>query len=276
MKQIINISLIMLLVVSGCKKEEDVVNVNTNTNNFTPTIMTCVKGIILGIDGEPISGVNVNIEGVSQTTSEKGLFFFNDINISTDRAIIFFEKDGYFRTSRALEANEGVTNYLRLVLDQKQVDATVNSSSGASLTLSNGISLNLRSGSYYYNDGSAYYGDINVSVNKISPGGANFSMRIPGGDLRAITMTGDDMRLYSYGMLDVVLTDNNGEKINTGSNTQISFPIPNNMLADAPSQIPLWYYDELTGIWIEEGSAVRSGNEYIGDVSHFSYWNWDL
>ena len=53
-------------------------------------------------------------------------------------------------------------------------------------------------------------------------------------------------------------------------------PIADNMLADAPNEIPLWHYDDLTGIWVEEGIATKSGNEYIGYVSHFSYWNWDV
>ena len=277
MKQITHIFLIMLLIASGCKKEEDVLT-TTNTTTFTPTLMTNVKGIVLDENQNPISGVTVNIGNSNSTSSsDNGLFTFNDISVP-ERAMIYFEKSGYFNTSRACEVNNHVSNYLRIVMDEKQINGTFSSNSGSNLMLNNGISLNLPSNSYTYSDGSTYYGDINVSVNKISPEGPNFSMRIPGGDLRATRTNGDDRRLYSYGMIDVVLTGDNGESINTtpGSNTQIRMPIADNMLADAPNEIPLWHYDDLTGIWVEEGIATKSGNEYIGNVSHFSYWNWDV
>jgi len=274
MKNIINFLLIMLLVVSGCKKEEDVL-ATTNTTTFVPTIMTNVKGIVLDENQNPISGVTVNIGSSNSTSStDNGLFTFNNISVSEERAMIFFKKDGYFNTSRACEVNNDVSNYLRIVMDEQQIVGNFSASSGGNLDY-NGINLQFPANSYTDEYGNPIYDDINVSVNKISPEDPNFSMRIPGGDLRATTENGNDMRLYSYGMLDVVLTDNNGVKINTGSNTQITLPIPDNMLADAPSTIPLWHYDDLTGIWIEEGFATKNGNEYIGDVSHFSYWNWD-
>ena len=274
MNKIINCFLIMLLVVSGCKKEEDVLT-TTNTTTFIPTVMTNVKGIVLDENQNPISGVNVNIGSSNSTSStDNGLFTFNNISVSENRAMIYFEKDGYFNTSRACEVNNDVSNYLRIVMDEQQIVGNFSASSGGNLDY-NGINLQFPANSYTDEYGNPIYDDINVSVNKISPGDPNFSMRIPGGDLRATTTNGDDMRLYSYGMLDVVLTDNSGVKINMGSNTQITFPIPSNMQADAPSTIPLWHYDDLTGIWIEEGFATKNGNEYIGDVSHFSYWNWD-
>src|SRR5690606_555839 len=44
----------------------------------------------------------------------------------------------------------------------------------------------------------------------------------------------------------------------------------------APATIPLWYFDETKGMWIEEGSATLQGNTYTGTVTHFSFWNWDI
>jgi hypothetical protein len=38
----------------------------------------------------------------------------------------------------------------------------------------------------------------------------------------------------------------------------------------------LWYVDEQTGIWQEEGQATKNGNNYVGEVSHFSFWNCDI
>lgn len=53
-------------------------------------------------------------------------------------------------------------------------------------------------------------------------------------------------------------------------------PIPASLSASAPASIPLWYFDETKGLWIQEGSAARTGNTYAGEVSHFSFWNCDV
>ena len=37
----------------------------------------------------------------------------------------------------------------------------------------------------------------------------------------------------------------------------------------------MWYFDEGTGKWMEQGTATKSGNYYVGEVCHFTYWNFD-
>ena len=77
MKYLNQICLIMLLVASGCNKEEDVVS-TSSTTTFTPTLMTNIKGIVLDENQNPISGVNVSIGNSNSTSSsDNGLFTFN-------------------------------------------------------------------------------------------------------------------------------------------------------------------------------------------------------
>jgi hypothetical protein len=56
---------------------------------------------------------------------------------------------------------------------------------------------------------------------------------------------------------------------------EISMPIPASQLNVAPASIPLWYYDHDKARWIEEGSAQKIGDQYVGKVKHFSFWNCD-
>jgi hypothetical protein len=51
--------------------------------------------------------------------------------------------------------------------------------------------------------------------------------------------------------------------------------VPTSLVANAPTSIPLWYYDEAKEMWVEEGSATLQGDTYIGNVAHFSFWNCD-
>jgi hypothetical protein len=68
-----------------------------------------------------------------------------------------------------------------------------------------------------------------------------------------------------------------GEKlqISTGNTAKLNFSIPSSLQAAAPNTIALWYVDEKTGLWKEEGMATKNGNAYEGDVKHFTYWNCD-
>jgi hypothetical protein len=60
-----------------------------------------------------------------------------------------------------------------------------------------------------------------------------------------------------------------------GKEAELIAPIPYSLLENAPDTMPLWYYDEETGNWMEEGLASKVGSYYVGNVSHFSYWNFD-
>jgi hypothetical protein len=64
-------------------------------------------------------------------------------------------------------------------------------------------------------------------------------------------------------------------QIADGKKATLTMAIPSSLTATAPATIPLWYFDETTGLWKEEGSANKVGNQYIGEVAHFSYWNCD-
>ncbi|HML59186.1 MAG TPA: hypothetical protein PKA85_12505, partial [Ferruginibacter sp.] len=73
-------------------------------------------------------------------------------------------------------------------------------------------------------------------------------------------------------------TGSGGEKLQiaNGKKSKLTFPLPATMSGSAPASIPLWYFDEDKGLWVEEGAATRVGNTYEGEVSHFSYWNCDI
>ena len=78
-------------------------------------------------------------------------------------------------------------------------------------------------------------------------------------------------------MAAVELTGAAGEKLQLapGKPATITMPMSSPLLAHAPGTIPLWHFDEAKGVWMEEGSATKKGNVYIGTVSHFSFWNCD-
>ena len=80
---------------------------------------------------------------------------------------------------------------------------------------------------------------------------------------------GNERGLKTYGMTVVELEDPSGNPLQlaAGSPVEMTTDIPASLQGDAPATIPLWYFDEEMGIWMEEGSAeLVNGDTYIGKV----------
>ncbi len=60
-----------------------------------------------------------------------------------------------------------------------------------------------------------------------------------------------------------------------GKTAELTFPIPASLQSSAPATIDLWHFDEATARWKQEGTATKTGANYIAQVSHFSFWNCD-
>jgi len=75
----------------------------------------------------------------------------------------------------------------------------------------------------------------------------------------------------------VELEGDGGERLQVapGKKVTLKMAIPAALQSTALGSIPLWYFNDTTGKWIEQGSATRQGNNYVGQVGHFSFWNCD-
>lgn len=253
-----------------------------SSTNPTPTDQTTVKttisGTVLDENNSPIAGAEVSCAGQTATTNAQGGFSFSNISVPKSRFVVNSVMSGYFNGSfaDAPKAN-GISN-IKIFMMNSGVTETVNSANGGVVELSNGTAVELTSNSISKEDGSAYSGNVNVSVAYLDPTSENFSNLIPGGDLMAQGSNNTQSTLYSYGIIKVDMKGDSGEKlqIKSGNTSQITVDIPSSMEGDAPATIPLWHYDETTGLWKEEGTATKQGDKYIGTVSHFSDWNCDV
>ena len=84
--------------------------------------------------------------------------------------------------------------------------------------------------------------------------------------------------MITYGMVSVDLESEGGEKLQLlpGKEAVLNMSITESLVASAPPSIPMWHFDEIIGAWIEEGVGTKQGSIYIGKVSHFSTWNFDV
>jgi hypothetical protein len=276
MCKIIKISIltaILAIAVMGCKKDDP----NKPTGNMQNVVL---KGVVNDTYGKPLSGVKVITGTLDATTNDKGEFSFSQAEVIDKRAVIKFEKSGYFTLTRSREKQDDM--FIDAVLYPKgnseiSLQTTFNTSDGKTMEV-NGMKVKLSASSIMRADGSAYSGTVNANMLYLDPNNENFAGLMPGGDLMAIRENGSECMLISYGMTNVLFTDNAGNplQLKSGSPATLTFPIPAGMENDAPTSMPLWHFDEEKGIWIEEGVATLQNGVYVGTVTHFSWVNVDV
>jgi len=265
---------ILSIVIVGCKKNPE--DENPPTGNMQSVTL---QGKVMDASGNPLSGVKVTTGTASAYSANDGKFSFKEAEVVNKRAIIKFEKNGYFVLTRSgIKENE---MFIEAVLHPKgnsdiSIQTTFDSKEAKTLEVA-GMKVNFPASSIMRADGSAYSGTVRADMLYLDPNNENFTGMMPGGDLAAIREDNSEVILISWGMTDVNLTDDAGKplQIKTGSKAELTFPIPAGMESNPPATIPLWSFNEEKGIWIEEGKATLQGNVYVGTTTHFSWVNLD-
>ena len=232
-------------------------------------------GLVIDKNDLPIEGVTISIGNETATTDVNGVFIINDASVNKRFAYVKAEKPGYIHGSRSLVPSSG-TNKLTIMLLEATVTASTASGTSETISLGNGASVAL-DGDYIKADGMSYSGSVDVIMHFLDPTDDAMESQMPG-MLYAANNNNEERMLQTYGMLAVELRGSAGEDLNLaeGSEAEIKVPLDPSLVSNAPSTIPLWYFDEVNGYWKEEGFATLVGNEYVGTVSHFSFWNCDI
>ncbi|MFN0081022.1 MAG: carboxypeptidase-like regulatory domain-containing protein [Ferruginibacter sp.] len=242
-----------------------------------PTDKIELSGKVVNRNGAALSGVTVSTNGKNTITDANGMFRFQDLQVSDMHCKIVATKTGYFKGNASVSLLEDRINNVNLTLISDQAAFQADATQMEVIDLPTGAGVQLAANSIQTASGSSYTGIINLSIVHLNPDDADFMNVIPGSDLSGQNTAGNNVQLLSYGMLMVKMTDNAGNELEIGAGKKATFkiPVPTSMASGAPLTIPLWHFDEVAGIWKEEGTATKQGNFYMGEVSHFSSWNCD-
>lgn len=240
-----------------------------------------VEGSVTDTEGNPLAGVNISSGETQAVTNDMGLFTFERIASANGRFRFTFEKNGYFTVTRSGVFQDKLS--LQVVMQSKSggatnaTSATFTSTEESTLT-ADGMEVAIPASSLVTADGKDYSGTVKADMLYLSPDNENFTTMMPGGDMAAVRMDESDATLISYGMVEVSLSDASGNslQLKDGSKSEMTFPIPESMKNNPPPTIPLWYFNEEAGVWVEEGTATLQGDVYVGSVSHFSWHNLDV
>nr|WP_294937162.1 carboxypeptidase-like regulatory domain-containing protein [uncultured Flavobacterium sp.] len=267
---------LLALTFLGCNPNDDSTSTENDpfTQNFGTSVSRDFIGQVVNESNQPLKGVTVKIGSKTAQTDFNGVFIINNAGVYEQFAYITAKKSGYIDGSRAMVPTTGKNNVKIMMISNVHVEG-VPSGEVSEVILTNGTKVKF-DGAFQDENGNPYSGSVRVSMYHLESSNENITNLMPG-MLYAKDQNGGEKVLETYGMLKVELKGDNEQKLQiaAGHTAEITMAIDDTQLASAPSSIPLWHFDEAKGYWIEEGSAARVGNNYVGNVSHFSWWNCD-
>ena len=265
----------ILLLFTQCQRELSSEGLPVPVSHAGPDPITVtLQGNIVDENNLPAAGATVLAGTISAITNDKGYFRMPQVLLDKKTSLVTVTKAGYFKGIRSFAATRG-TNQVNIKLIKKVIAGTFTAASGGTATLDNGATIVLPAGSVVLaSSGADYTGNVKVFASYIDPLSADISQKVPG------SFTGknkDDkiVSLQSFGMMAVEMEGGTGEKLQIKNGLPATVTMPVILPVNAPANMPLWYMNEETGLWQEEGVAVKTGDNYVGQVNHFSFWNYD-
>jgi uncharacterized protein (TIGR02145 family) len=235
-----------------------------------------VMGVVTGPTGAPEMNAIVRSPygGEETRTDPNGVFFLNNILVYDKLGYITITKPGFHQGSRSFLPLETGSNRVNVQLLSMTQSGSFSAASGGTVT-SGLLQLTFPANAIQLN-GQPYTGTVRVYAAALDPTSTAMFDQMPGELLGALN---DSLRLLrSFGMASVELRDANMNELQlaTGVSATVTFNIPTALQAEAPATIDWWSFDETLGYWIHEGEAQKTGTQYFGQASHFSWWNCDF
>lgn len=264
---------LLALIANAC------VDTSKDTIKDSPKERTTIKGKICDANGNNLTNVTI-ISGNNQATTDS-LGHFN-IDVDTligNRHVLRIQKDGYFDRIYSKMVSDTMNYPIQLIKKEPSKFVTLkkfNANEGVIIEV-NGATVTIPESSLAKKDGSDYNGTVDISVVYLSPTESPaMEPLMPGADLMAIANDGDTVPLISYGMVNVEMSDEDGNplQLKDGCEAYLKYPVPKGYTSH--DTIPLWYFNEESGLWVEEGYTTRQGDKYVGSVRHFTWWNCDI
>lgn len=277
-KKYILFSVVAMATVYGCDKNDKTVPTPPTPPTPSPIVEVINSGIsgkIVDDLGAPVSGATVTAGTATTVTDANGAFSIPTAAMRKAGGQITVEKAGFLTGRRTFAAVASNMQYVNVRLIVKQAPSTFNAASGTTITLSNGTTIKIEPGSVINStNNTAYTGTVTVYAQYIDPKDAHFTENMPGSSL-GMTRNGALTGLHSSAIFYIDLLGSDGQKLQLNKDLPATFtlPIAPADYDQAPASLRLSRLADSTGLWNEEGIALKDLNSYVGKVDHFSYWS---
>lgn len=245
---------------------------------------TTLMGYVTLPGGAALPLVAVKVGALETFTDSTGHYVFGNLEPAAGM-VVSFSKTGF--TANAVTADGiagGITTAnatLKPLADPVPLDAAA----GGAIT--DGLSNTIIFGENAFVTKSgrkSVAGVVDVSITPLDVTDEDDLSAFPGNFLAIPAAKADGtVQLETFALADYTVTQD-GEALDLapGGSATIELALPGNTpLADG-EQVPLWSFDEATGLWVEEGvgqivpSSRKAGTlVYRATITHLSWWNCD-
>ena len=271
------LTLTLALAISGCGGGDD-------SEAPAPAIPPAATGSVSGTvvasrSGAALAGVAVTADGRSTSTAADGSYTLTEVPAG-DAKLLAFERAGHAKSVQVVAVSAGATARASARLTPIGAAQTFDAATGATVSVAGSTArVSLPPAGLVGASGAAATGPVTAEVTPINP--ATDPANMPGNyTAQAAVAGGAPQPIESFGALNVTLKDAAGKALNLASGKTATIRIPlATRSASPPATVPLFYFDETAGLWVQQGSATLAGSApnqyYEGTVSHFTTWNAD-
>lgn len=236
---------------------------------------TLSGSVVASADATPVADATVSVGERSTRTDASGRYTLTEVPAS-ERAVLRVRATGFVDALVTTPVVAGQTAPASARLLREATPQTFDAASAAVLTTAGSPArVDLPAASLVNAaTGAAASGTVTASVTPLDP--ARDPQTMPGD-----YSVSDTQRIESFGAIKVNLRDAAGNELDLkpGSTATVRIPLATRS-ANPPASIPLYWFNEATGRWVEEGSATLAGTApdqyYEGTVTHFTFWNADM
>ncbi|MFN0201393.1 MAG: astroprincin family protein [Bacteroidia bacterium] len=262
----------ILLTFSTCREKE----LPFDDSMTSKLVKASVAGRVYIDEQTPASYAEVRLSDGSVTKADvNGNFFFYDVTLKAPYSYVKVSNDrDFFSASRTFWVQENSVNYVKIKLLPKAIQGYISATEGGTVEIE-GASVSLPPNGVMYDNGSPYSGEIMVVGRYLSPNAADLQEIMPG------ALLGYDEKntrhlLQTFGMIAVELFDQDGLPLQVAAGKKATIALPAVPNLSHEGEMPLWYFDTKIGFWEKEGFATLQNGKWVGEVSHFSFWNCDV
>ena len=269
------IALALVLAISGCGGDSD-----APVPAVPPAATGSVSGTVVASGtGLALAGVAVTTDSRATSSAADGSYTLTDVPAGSAK-VLSFERAGHAKSVLVVAVSAGATARANARLTPIGVAQSFDAATGATVTVAGSTAqVSLPAAGLVSASGVAATGLVTAEVTPINP--ATDPANMPGNyTAQAAVAGGAAQPIESFGALNVTLKDAAGKALNLapGKTATIRIPLATRS-ASPPATVPLFYFDEAAGLWVQQGSATLAGSApnqyYEGTVSHFTTWNAD-
>ncbi|MBK6448828.1 carboxypeptidase-like regulatory domain-containing protein [Candidatus Brachybacter algidus] len=263
---------LIALAFSSCHKDIDLFIPDKDAVEFNASII----GIVIDEAGAPVENATIRYGTNTKTSDKNGTYQFKNVKVNSKHNVVKINKTGYFEGSREFTTDRANTITIKNILLTKSFDQSFESTTSFSIKKGS-ITLDFPADAIVMaSNNTPYSGQVQIAMKYLNPDQLEIYQQMPG-SLAGINAENQLAAMTTFGMVAVELQTPSGQllQVAPGKKVTMSNKLSAVMLSKAPSTVPLWYYDENLGYWKEEGEAKLINDTYVGEVTHFTYWNYD-